>query len=37
MNDEMIAADRRYLAAGSAAALLEDNGRLPSLPAAPRT
>jgi putative transposase len=37
MNDEMIAADRRYIAAGSVAALLEDTDRLPSLPAAPRT
>jgi putative transposase len=37
MNDEMIAADRRYIAAGSVAALLDDNDRLPSLPAAPRT
>ncbi|GGI09341.1 IS256 family transposase [Egicoccus halophilus] len=36
MNDEMIAADRRYIAAGSVAALLEDEDRLPSLPAAPR-
>jgi putative transposase len=37
MNDEMIAADRRYIAAGSVAALLDDTDRLPSLPAAPRT
>ncbi len=37
MNDEMIAADRRYIAAGSVAALLDDDDRLPSLPAAPRT
>jgi putative transposase len=37
MNDEMIAADRRYIAAGSVAALLDDPDRLPSLPAAPRT
>jgi putative transposase len=37
MNDEMIAADRRYIAAGSVAALLDDHDRLPSLPAAPRT
>jgi len=36
MNDEMIAADRRYIAAGSVAALLDDEDRLPSLPAAPR-
>ncbi|MFA9432255.1 IS256 family transposase [Egicoccus sp. AB-alg2] len=37
INDEMIAADRRYIAAGSVAALLDDKDRLPSLPAAPRT
>lgn len=37
MNDEMIASDRRYIAAGSVAALLDDQDRLPSLPAAPRT
>jgi hypothetical protein len=37
MNDEMIAADRRDIAAGYVAALLDDNDRLPSLPAAPRT
>jgi hypothetical protein len=32
----MIAAERRYIAAASVAAVLEDNDRLPSLPAAPR-
>jgi putative transposase len=37
INDEMIAAERRYIAAGSVAAVLDDNDRLPSLPAAPRT
>ena len=37
MNDEMIAADRRYIAAASVAALLDDPDRLPSLPVAPRT
>ena len=37
VNDEMIAAERRYIAAASVAALLDDNDRLPSLPAAPRT
>jgi transposase-like protein len=36
INDEMIAAERRYIAAASVAAVLEDNDRLPSLPAAPR-
>ena len=37
MNNEKIAADRRYIAAGSVTALLDDPDRLPSLPAAPRT
>ena len=37
INDEMVAAERRYIAAASVAALLEDDDRLPSLPAAPRT
>jgi putative transposase len=37
INDEMIAAERRYIAAGSVAAVLDDHDRLPSLPAAPRT
>jgi hypothetical protein len=32
----MIAANRRYIAAGSVAALLDDIDRLPSLPATPR-
>lgn len=36
LNDEMIAADRRYIAAASVAVLLDDNNQLPSLPAAPR-
>ena len=37
INDEMIAADRRYIAAASVAVLLDDDTELPSLPAAPRT
>lgn len=37
INDEMIAADRRYIAAASVAVLLDDDIELPSLPAAPRT
>ena len=37
INDEMVAAERRYIAAASVAALLDDEDRLPSLPAAPRT
>jgi putative transposase len=37
INDEMIAAERRYIAAASVAAVLDDNTQLPSLPAAPRT
>ena len=35
-NDEMIASQRRYIAAASVAAVLDDTDRLPSLPAAPR-
>jgi putative transposase len=35
-NDEMIASDRRYIAAASVAAVLEEEGALASLPAAPR-
>ena len=35
--NEMIAADRRYIAAASVAVLLDDDTVLPSLPAAPRT
>lgn len=37
MNDEMIAADRRYIAEASVAALLEPDREVSSLPAAPRT
>lgn len=37
INDEMIAADRRYIAAASITTLLDDPTELPSLPAAPRT
>ena len=37
MNDERLATDRRYIAAGCVAALLNDPDRPPSLPAAPRT
>lgn len=38
VNDEMISADKRYIAAGSVATLVEHNDQqLPSLPAAPRT
>ncbi len=37
MNDEMIAADRRYIAEASVAALLEADREVSSLPAAPRT
>ena len=37
VNDEMIAAERRYIAAASVATALNDNNQLPSLPAAPRT
>jgi putative transposase len=37
INDEMIAADRRYIAAASVAVLLDDDTELPSLPTAPRT
>ena len=36
INDEMIAADRRYIAAASVAVLFDDDNQLPSLPAAPR-
>lgn len=37
INDEMIAAERRYIAAASVATLLDNHTQLPSLPAAPRT
>ena len=37
INDEMIAAERRYIAAHSVATLLDRDTELPSLPAAPRT
>jgi putative transposase len=37
INDEMVAAERRYIAAASVAVLLDDHTQLPSLPAAPRT
>ena len=37
INDEMIAADRRYIAAASIAPVLDDDSELTSLPAAPRT
>ncbi len=37
MNDEMIAADRRYIAEASVAAILEHDRGVSSLPAAPRT
>ena len=36
-NDEMLAADRRYIAEASVALILDNNNQLPSLPAAPRT
>ena len=36
VNDEMIAAERRYIAAASVAAVLDPADALPSLPAAPR-
>jgi putative transposase len=36
INDEMVAADRRYIAAASVAVLLDGDNQLPSLPAAPR-
>jgi putative transposase len=36
INDEMIAAERRYIAAASVAAVLDQEGALASLPAAPR-
>ena len=35
INDEMIAAERRYIAAASVAAVNEQEGALASLPAAP--
>jgi transposase-like protein len=37
LNDEMIAAERRYIAAASIADLTDDQPQLASLPAAPRT
>lgn len=37
VNDEMIAAERRYIAAASVATVLDPDDELPSLPAAPRT
>ena len=37
LNDEMVAAERRYIAAASLTDLLDDHIELPSLPAAPRT
>jgi transposase-like protein len=37
INDEMIAAERRYIAAASIAPILQKGDQLPSLPAAPRT
>lgn len=36
INDEMVAADRRYIAAASVAVLFDGDDQLPSLPAAPR-
>lgn len=36
INDEMVAAERRYIAAASITPLLEKGDQLPSLPAAPR-
>lgn len=36
VNDEMIAAERRYIAAATITQLLEEKDQLPSLPAAPR-
>jgi hypothetical protein len=36
IDDEMIAAERRYIAAASVAAVPEEEGALASLPAAPR-
>jgi putative transposase len=36
INDEMVAADRRYIAAASVAVLFDGENQLPSLPAAPR-
>jgi hypothetical protein len=37
INDEMIAAERRYIAAASIAPVLEHHQEVTSLPAAPRT
>ena len=37
INDEMIAAERRYIAAASVTDLVDHHTQLPSLPAAPRT
>ena len=37
INDEMIAAERRYMAAASITDLIDDHTQLPSLTAAPRT
>ena len=37
LNDEMVAAERRYIAAASVVDLLDEHTELPSLPAAPRT
>jgi transposase-like protein len=37
LNDEMVAAERRYIAAASIVELIDDHAELPSLPAAPRT
>src|SRR5437763_1177771 len=37
LNDEMVAAERRYMAAASLTDLLDDHTELASLPAAPRT
>ena len=37
MNDEMLAADRRYIAEASVAALYDTDQEVTSLPAAPRT
>ena len=36
VNDEMIASERRYIAAASVAAVVDPDHQLPSLPAAPR-
>jgi putative transposase len=37
LNDEMIAAERRYIAAATITDLIQDHTELTSLPAAPRT